>query len=70
MEPLVQVGGQLRDADLLLRNVFVCAHVFAFNFTEFLLYRRHGFVSMFSFRLAYYLFWHIIWGTLRLTLLF
>ena len=69
-EPLVQVGAELSEADPSLRTAFVGVHVFAFNLVEFHLFRRHGFVSMFAFRLAYYLCWHILWGHLRLALLF
>jgi hypothetical protein len=31
---------------------------------------RYGFLSMYAFRLVYYLHWHIVWGYLRLQLLF
>lgn len=50
--------------------VFVGVHIFAFNLFELYVFRRYGFVSMYSFRLAYYLSWHIVWGSLRLQLLF
>lgn len=32
--------------------------------------RRYGFAAMLSFRLGYYLIWHIAWGHIRLDLLF
>jgi len=34
------------------------------------LYRRKGFSAMMGLRLAFYLFWHVLWGTARLAILF
>jgi len=34
------------------------------------IFRRHGFGAMFGLRVAYYFFWHVIWGSARLVLLF
>lgn len=45
-------------------------HLFLFNGIQLALFYRYDFVSMYAFRLAYYLGWHIIWGHLRLRLLF
>jgi hypothetical protein len=50
--------------------VYVGLHVFLINLTQLLIFRRYDFISMYSFRLVYYLFWHIGWGYLRLRLLF
>ena len=49
---------------------FDALHVFLINLAELILFRRHGFVSMYALRLAYYLIWHIGWGHLRLSILF
>lgn len=49
---------------------FVGLHVFVFNFIQLFFFRRFDFVSMYTFRLVYYLFWHIGWGFVRLRLLF
>ena len=46
------------------------AHVFLINFAQLLIFKRYGFIWMYLFRLEYYLFWHIIWGNLRLYTLF
>ncbi len=44
--------------------------VLAVNFFQLLLFKRYDFFSMFAFRLAYYLVWHVAWGSVRLHLLF
>jgi len=45
-------------------------HIFLLNLVQLLIFRRYDFVTMYSFRLVYYLLWHILWGHLRLSLLF
>jgi hypothetical protein len=50
--------------------VYVWIHLFLFSLTQLLIFRRFDFTSMYSFRLGYYLIWHIIWGYVRLKLLF
>jgi len=45
-------------------------HVLAINLLQLIIFRRYDFVSMYAFRLVYYLFWHIGWGYLRLEILF
>ncbi len=49
---------------------YVGVHIFLINIFQLLIFRQHGFIAMYSFRLVYYLFWHIGWGYLRLELLF
>lgn len=49
---------------------FVGIHIFLINFFELLIFKKQGFISMYTFRLVYYLFWHIVWGNARLELLF
>jgi hypothetical protein len=51
-------------------SAFVGAHVWLINIAQLLVFRRYGFVPMYSLRLAYYLIWHIIWGHARLRLMF
>lgn len=51
-------------------NAFVAIHVFAINLFGLHLWKRHGFVTTYLFRLFYYLSWHILWGFFRLRLLF
>ncbi len=50
--------------------IYVGIHVFLINFCQLLIFKKFDFVSMYSFRLVYYMFWHIGWGYLRLRLLF
>jgi hypothetical protein len=37
---------------------------------QLLVLRRYGYLSMLSFRVNYYLIWHVLWGRARLALLF
>jgi hypothetical protein len=49
---------------------YVFLHIFLINLFQLLIFKRYDFVSMYSFRLVYYLIWHIAWGYARLKLLF
>ena len=51
-------------------TAFVTVHVLAINAVGLWLFRRYDFVTMFGFRLMYYLVWHVLWGALRLDVLF
>lgn len=51
-------------------NAYVGIHVFAFSIVGLHLFRCFGFATMYSFRLVYYLTWHILWGWARVPLLF
>ncbi|QEE35665.1 hypothetical protein FTO60_08065 [Octadecabacter sp. SW4] len=67
VEPLFQVAylsGPTLQALLVLGNVTLISAV------QLWLFQRYGFAAMFGLRIAFYLFWHILWGSLRLTLLF
>jgi len=50
--------------------VYVGLHIFLINFFQLLIFKKYDFIAMYTFRLVYYLFWHIGWGYLRLFLLF
>lgn len=50
--------------------VFAGLQVFAINLLQLHVFRRYGFLAMYSFRLVYYFYWHILWGFLRLKVLF
>jgi hypothetical protein len=68
LEPTFQVlfeGSALRWAD-----AYTWLHVFAIALLQLYVFRRYDFVSMVSFRLFYYAYWHIVWGTIRLKVLF
>jgi hypothetical protein len=51
-------------------NTYVAFHVLAINLVGLHLFRRFGFFSAYAFRASYYAVWHIVWGFLRLDLLF
>ena len=48
----------------------VWGNLFLFNGLQLVVFRKYGFVSMYLLRLAFYLVWHVVWGYLRLDLLF
>jgi len=50
--------------------VYTWVHVFVIAAVQLYLFRRFDFTSMFAFRLVYYAYWHIIWGVIRLEVLF
>ncbi len=67
VEPLLQViwAGSLSWTEL-----YTAISVFLFGITQLMIFRKYGFFAMYSMRLTYYLFWHIVWGYFRLVLLF
>jgi hypothetical protein len=50
--------------------LYVGFHIFIINVCQLSLFKRYDFITMYAFRLAYYLVWHIVWGYLRLDILF
>lgn len=50
--------------------VVVLLNLFLFNLSQLYIFKRYDFISMYSFRLVYYLIWHIVWGYMRLKILF
>lgn len=51
-------------------STYVAVFVFVFTLVELNVFRRYDFVSMMAFRVVFYLWWHILWGSLRLRWLF
>ena len=51
-------------------DLYVVLHIFLINLCQLAIFKRYDFISMYAFRLVYYLIWHIGWGHLRLELLF
>jgi hypothetical protein len=49
---------------------YVALNVLVINLVGLYLFKRYDLITMYAFRLMYYLPWHIIWGYLRLKLLF
>lgn len=70
IEPAFQVRFGSSGPGLSWLDGYLAMHLFAFNVAQLYVFRRYGFVSMFLFRMTYYLHWHILWGVLRLQWLF
>jgi hypothetical protein len=70
LEPILQTSFSLSSSYPRTAVIFIALHNFLFNFIQLALFKQYDFVTMYSFRLVYYLFWHIIWGVIRLQLLF
>jgi hypothetical protein len=51
-------------------SAYVGVFVFVFTVVELYVFRRYDFMSMYAFRLVFYIWWHIMWGYLRLRWLF
>ncbi|MDH4065176.1 MAG: hypothetical protein OEW19_12315 [Acidobacteriota bacterium] len=51
-------------------DMFTGVHLFVFGLVALSIFRRYDFASMLAFRLVYYLYWHVVWGYLRLSLRF
>lgn len=69
IEPIFHLSVELSEHTLLWTDVYTALHVFAFNLVQLYVFRRYDFLSMYLFRIIYYLHWHILWGYLRLYLL-
>ena len=50
--------------------IYIWIHIFLINIFQLIIFKHYDFVTMYSFRLAYYLLWHIVWGKMRLDFLF
>jgi len=70
LEPVFQTRAAPPAGFPLWASAYVGLHIFAINLIQLVVFTRRGFVSMYGFRLVYYLWWHIVWGWLRLGLLF
>ena len=51
-------------------TAYLAVHLFAFSLVELWLFIHRDFMTMLCFRLTYYLCWHILWGHVRLGVLF
>ena len=69
IEAIYQVLGTSSGGSVWLTR-YLTLHMLAFGSAALLVLRRHGFGSLMTFRLTYYLIWHIAWGAVRLDLLF
>lgn len=70
LEPLFQVVLPASRHQSPWLSGSVAVHLFVFNIVQLWLFRRYDLSTMFACRLVYYLHWHLVWGYLRLHLLF
>ena len=70
IEPVYQILAGFTDTYSIWVTAYIAIHIFIINLFELMIFKRYDFVSMYLFRITYYLFWHIGWGYLRLKLLF
>lgn len=68
-EPVLQVAWGARYSPT-WANGCVGVQLLIFNFVALRLFRRYGFSVVYFYRLSYYAIWHIVWGYLRLGILF
>lgn len=70
IEPTFQMlAGFSQDYPLWV-YVWIWIHVFIINLMQLVIFKRNGFFVMYFFRVTYYFFWHIVWGHIRLKVLF
>ena len=70
LEPVFQMASTSAEKPFSSADVYVGLHVFAINLVQLYVFRRYDFVAMYSFRMVYYFYWHIVWGYMRLQVLF
>lgn len=68
VEPTFQV--LFEGKPIMWGSVYTWIHVFVIAFLQLYIFRRFDFMSMYAFRLFYYAIWHILWGVIRLEVLF
>ena len=68
LEPTFQV--LFEGKPLTWGAAYTWIHVFAIAGLQLYVFRRFDFMTMYAFRLFYYAYWHILWGVIRLELLF
>jgi hypothetical protein len=68
LEPTFQV--MFEEKPFTWGSAYTWIHVFAISFLQLYVFWRYDFISMYSFRLFYYAYWHILWGVIRLQVLF
>jgi len=70
LEPVFQMAAVSAEKPFSSADIYVGLHVFAINLVQLYVFRRYDFVAMYSFRMVYYFYWHIVWGYVRLQVLF
>lgn len=70
VEPATQFGSGLFSSYPAGFFILGIALTYAINLLQLVLFRRRGFLAMLTFRWGFYAVWHVIWGPLRLEILF
>ncbi|MHA1984574.1 MAG: hypothetical protein ACW967_09485 [Candidatus Hodarchaeales archaeon] len=70
LDPIFQISSGSTGEYGFLISGLVVAHIFLVNLVEVLIFKRYDFFTMYSFRLMYYTYWHIVWGYLRLFIIY
>ena len=68
LEPVYQILFMMDSPTWTLAVVWI--NLFLFNLFQLIIFKKINFVAMYGIRLLYYLFWHIVWGQMRLEILF
>ena len=69
-DPAFQIFDAAANHSPLPTVLVTAGHVFVVNFLMLVIFRKFDLVSVVSFRLFYYIIWHIVWGAIRLGVLF
>lgn len=71
LEPVFQlILGQFTGLGLWWAQLYTFINVYIFNVIQLHIFKRYDWMTMYLFRLVYYLIWHIVWGQLRLEIIF
>jgi hypothetical protein len=68
IEPTFQVSDM--HASPMWVQVVVWINLFLFNGVQLFIFRKFGFLLMYLSRIVYYVIWHLIWGEVRLEVIF
>ncbi len=69
IEPAFQTWASTEQAPL-WKETYVFLHILTFNVVGLVLFKEFDFVTMYALRIFYYFFWHILWGSWRLSIIF
>ncbi len=70
IEPAYQLDFTSSEGSGYVFQILLFIHLFMFNMVQMYLFRRFDFITMYLFRILFYIQWHVIWGELRLGILF
>ena len=70
LEPVFQVLSLTAGQTPSWFSAFEFVRIFVIIVSQLSFFKRYDFVTMYWFRIVYYMFWHIVWGYLRLILVF